>query len=197
MKYPLKKDIRFYNNLDDQDDPINNLNGYHGQFGEFTQCNHEELKKAFLQINECKSILEIGVDRNQNSSTKTLLSLKDKNCVYIGVDIRDCSYLNNPENNSYFLQSRSEDIDNVKNFIKSKGILELDFIFIDGWHSVNQVLKEWEYSSLLSKNGIVGFHDTNNHPGPTLFVDNLNDEWIVEKKCLNDWGISFVKKASA
>jgi len=195
VNYPLKKNIKFYNHLDDQDFPIINVNGYNGSNGEFTECNCNELREALRKMKRCKSILEIGVDRNNISSTKTLLSLKDKDCVYIGIDIRDCSYLNDPENNSFFMQERSENIETVKNFINSKGISELDFIFIDGWHSINQVLKEWEYTSMLSQNGIVGFHDTNNHPGPTLFVDNLNNDWIVEKKCFHDWGISFVKKA--
>ena len=194
MIYPLKKDIRYHNSLDDEDFPFFRANGYNGEDGEFTECNCQELKKALIKIKKCKSILEIGVARNTRSSTKTLLTHKDKECIYIGIDIRDCHYLNDPQNNVFFFQQKSENVEEVKTFIKSKGILELDFIFIDGWHSINQVLKEWEYTSMLSQGGVVGFHDTNNHPGPTLFVDNLNEEWFLEKKCLNDWGISFITK---
>ena len=58
-----------------------------------------------------------------------------------------------------------------------------DFIFIDGWHSINQVLDDWKFTEFLAEGGIVGFHDTNTHPGPMLFVDNLNpDKYIVERK---------------
>ena len=75
---------------------------------------------------------------------------------------------------------------------KELGITQFDFIFIDGWHSINAVMTEWEYTRLLSPTGIVGFHDTNYHPGPKEFVDAINQEkWNVAKVCPDDYGISF------
>ena len=72
-----------------------------------------------------------------------------------------------------------------------------DFIFIDGWHSVNHVLKEWRFVEYLSDFGIVAIHDTNYHPGPRKFIKVLNPErYIIDKTCTEgkDWGISFIKK---
>jgi len=42
----------------------------------------------------------------------------------------------------------------------------IDFLFIDGWHSVNQRLADWRYVERLSPGGVVVMHDTNVHPGP-------------------------------
>jgi hypothetical protein len=57
-------------------------------------------------------------------------------------------------------------------------------------------LRDWEYTNLLTDNGIVGFHDVSCHPGPYYFVKNLNrDKWLVgENCCPYDWGVSFVSK---
>ena len=76
------------------------------------------------------------------------------------------------------------------------GVEKFDFIFIDGDHSVNQVLRDWEYSNLLNDGGIVGFHDTSHHTGPYLFIKNLNtDIWdVVENACPQDYGIGFATK---
>ena len=75
---------------------------------------------------------------------------------------------------------------------------KVDFLFIDGWHSINQVLDDWKFTEFLADGGVVGFHDTNCHPGPMLFVDNLNpDKYDIEKCCTTwmvDYGISFVSR---
>jgi predicted O-methyltransferase YrrM len=42
-----------------------------------------------------------------------------------------------------------------------KSETHLDFLFIDGDHAYDSVLKDWElYSTLIKKNGLVAFHDT-------------------------------------
>ena len=70
---------------------------------------------------------------------------------------------------------------------------QLDFIFIDGWHSINQVYKDWDYTQLLHPKGIVVFHDTSAHPGPALFIRHLNkDKWVVhENLCPKDFGLGY------
>ena len=58
------------------------------------------------------------------------------------------------------------------------------------------MIKEWRFIEHLTKDGILAMHDTNYHPGPKLFIENLNTErYIVEKHCTNsdDCGISFVR----
>ena len=77
--------------------------------------------------------------------------------------------------------------------IKEFGVTNFGFIFIDGWHSINAVLTEWDYTQLLAQDGIVGWHDTTQHPGPHYFVKALNrDKWHVEENvCPTNHGIGF------
>jgi predicted O-methyltransferase YrrM len=79
---------------------------------------------------------------------------------------------------------------------KDLGITEFGFIFIDGWHSINQVLTDWEYTALLSPNGIVGLHDVSSHPGPNSVIKAINkDIWEVEENtCPYDHGVGFAWK---
>lgn len=208
----LVQDIRFHDERDD-------LDGNHGKFPEvpdrafsvkhpitgidqtMSKCNIDAIIEHFSKVkNTCKCILEIGVDCNgtptEMTSTRTLLDNKLPNTVYVGVDIEDKSYLDDVEKNIYTLKTTSSNISEVMKFLNSLGITEIDFLFIDGWHSINQVLTEWEYTAFLSSTGIVGFHDTSIHPGPSMFVKYLNREhWhVVENACAihsNDYGIGF------
>ena len=167
-------------------------------------CNIENLKNQFNKIkNQCKCILEIGVDCNgiptEMTATTTFLRHKRDDTFYFGIDLNDKSYLDNPEKNIYTIRQDSSNIDAVMDFIRSKGIAQIDFLFIDGWHSINQVMREWEYTNWLSSQGIVGFHDTSIHPGPNLFVKHLDKtKWdVLENVCSdykNDWGIGFARK---
>lgn len=152
-------------------------------------------KEKFLSVcDKTKSILEIGV--NQFGFTKTWLDNKSKDTTYVGIDVEDRSHLNNPENLVWTIHDTSSNYaENVAKF-NSFGITEFDFIYIDGWHSINQVLADWEYTNLLAPGGIVGFHDTNYHPGPKLFITALDrDIWEVEDiSPKTDWGVVFVRK---
>jgi hypothetical protein len=161
---------------------------------EFSACNKTALMEHFLKIKDrAKSILEIGVCRNgESSSTYCFLNNKNDETVYVGIDLVDKSFLNNEDKRIYTICGNSSNIDQNIETMKSWGIAELDFILIDGFHSINQVLIDWEYTKILSPGGIVAFHDTNEHPGPHMFIRNLNtDIWQVELCCLNDWGIGF------
>lgn len=211
----LVKDIRYNDYRDDLDwnggefpelsnRPIDVRHPDTGKSQTMSVCNIENLKHQFNRVrNSCKCILEIGVDCNgtptEMTSTSTFLRYKRQDTFYFGVDLDDKSYLNNPDRNIYTLQHDSSDIDYIMNFIRSKGITEIDFLFIDGWHSINQVMKEWEYTNWISKSGIVGFHDTSIHPGPHAFTKHLNrSKWeVLENTCSdykNDWGIGFAWK---
>ena len=187
----LIRDIRSHTSYDDMDGVDN---PYGGAKGEFTKENADALTEYFLKIRDnCSAILEIGVCRNdQESSTHCFLKNKKQETVYVGIDLDDKTFLNNAEQNVHTIQHTSFDlISNFESF-KSLGIRQFDFIFIDGWHSINAVMLEWEYTHLLGPNGIVGFHDSNYHPGPKEFVDAINQEkWNVVKLCPDDYGISF------
>jgi len=72
--------------------------------------------------------------------------------------------------------------------------IKIDYLFIDGWHSILQVLVDWEYTRAV-KDGIICFHDTNYHPGPKRFIEKLNlDRFSVEKKCPLDYGITLIRR---
>lgn len=191
----LLKDIRLDDEkLNDQDYPF--IGRPHGH-PEFSPCNREALLNSFSEIRDnCKAILEIGVHRSgQKSSTQALLDSKLNSTQYVGIDILDKSYLNNKELNIHTIRTDSSNYYQVVGFLSSLGIDQIDYFFIDGWHSINQVLKDWEYTKLLSPNGIVGFHDTTRHPGPKAFIEALDpDKWETSVECLLDNGIGFAKR---
>lgn len=177
-----------------RDQPFKEPDPYEGQV---TVANRNALTEQFLKVRDtAKAILEIGVARNgDDSAVHCFLRDKKDDTIYIGIDLDDKSYLDNPNKNIYTIQGSSSDIDANIEKMKSWGVTELDFIFIDGWHSINQVMTDWEYTKILSPTGIVGFHDVSEHPGPYHFVRNLNtDIWNVEILCPTDWGIAFVRR---
>lgn len=192
----LVRDIRLNSRLDDEDGVLPQLGlRWSGSAVEFTQANHEALQKA---IGSCKvpprTFLEIGVCRNgDQSSTHTIIKNIPEGGVYLGVDIEDKTYLNNAEKGIHTIKTSSSNYDEVVSKLKSLGVETVDFIFIDGWHSINQVLRDWEYTKILSDGGVVAFHDTTGHPGPYFFIRNLDDEkWVVfENECPNDHGLGY------
>jgi hypothetical protein len=187
----LTHDIRTGNGYDDVDSVDN---PYGGARGEFTEENRAALTKYFLKVRDnCSAILEIGVCRNDDlSSTYCFLKNKKQETIYLGIDIEDKSFLNNAEQNIFTLKNTSMDVTGNSAVMQQLGIKQFDFIFIDGWHSINAVMTEWEYTHLLGPNGIVGFHDTNYHPGPNRFVNAIDtNKWHVVKCCPDDYGISF------
>jgi hypothetical protein len=161
-------------------------------------CNIEQLTNQFMRVKDrCKAIIEIGVYRNgAYSFTNVFLNNKLPETKYFGIDIVDKSFLDNPSKNIFTIQSDSSHIDKIWEWIQSHGVTELDFIYLDGWHSINQVKRDWEFTRYLSSYGIVGFHDTTCHPGPKEFVRVLDrNKWIVEENvCPDDWGIGFAWK---
>lgn len=200
----LFRDIRTGTAYDDQDSgtEIPHPSGAHWDWNwdEVTDQNRAYLRERFLRVkNNCPAILEIGVNRETNgekTSTGILLTNKNPDTIYIGIDIDDKSSLDDPVNNVFTICSSSMDVENNLEKIRKLGIKEFGFIFIDGWHSINAVLTEWEYTRMLSPNGIVGFHDTSCHPGPYHFLNNMNtDIWQVEPNlCPQDHGIGFAQR---
>lgn len=195
-KTDLIRNIRFdYDTHNYQDIITYSTKRYNGSV-EVTECNRKSLKEYFgLVRDNCKAILEIGVCRNNlESFTHVFLNNKLESTIYVGIDMDDKSFLNDHDRNIHTIKSSSFNVDqNIKKF-KNLGIDEFDFIFIDGDHSVQGVLNDWEYSKLLSKDGIIGFHDVSWHVGPHAFINALDQEkWnVVSNTCPNDWGVGFV-----
>ena len=187
----------FLNLWPDAKDEESVINTYSGQ--EVTECNREALKEQFLRVKDnCKAILEIGIGRNGKDSFATVFfENKNDDTKYVGVDIEDRSWLVDYGENIFTIQGNSSNYDEIVEIIKDKFEIEkFDFIFIDGLHSLNQVLKDWEYTNLLSDTGIVGLHDTSHHIGPFLFIRNLDkNKWdVIENACPQDYGIGFATK---
>jgi hypothetical protein len=166
---------------------------------EMSENNRREIKEKFLRVRDhAKCILEIGVVQHQveNSSYIVFKENKKLETVYVGLDVRNKAHLQDKDNNMYLFQGNSSDLEQNMEKIRALGVEEFDFIFIDGDHSVGQILRDWEYTKFLAPQGIVGFHDTSIHPGPVKFVAALNrDIWHVEENlCPSDWGVGFCWK---
>ena len=182
---------------DDNDHALDVLRKYFIPI-EVTEANRAAVTEYFLKVRDnCQAVLEIGICRNDKDSiTHCFLNNKKDETIYVGIDLDDKSFLDNPEKNIYTIKNTSSDVDANIEKIKSFGVKQFDFIFIDGWHSINQVLIDWEYTKLLGNDGIVGFHDVNEHPGPHLFIRALDTEkWnVVDDACPDDWGVGFAWK---
>ena len=126
-----------------------------------------------------------------------MLVNKPDNIPYLGVDLDDKSYLNNPSKRIHTIRENSYNQESVRNYMKEIGMEKISVLFIDGHHSVNTVINDWLYSDLLSDNGIVLFHDTNFHTGPTIFVESIDkSEYDVVKyfEEYNDYGVTIAYK---
>jgi len=201
IKKYLVKDIRTLDeDKDNSDFPENfdHLNA--GREREFSYCNQYSLLTEFSKIKDrCKVIVEIGVarmstNRMEDTSTTIFLNNKKEDTIYLGIDIEDKRFLENIGPNIHTIKSKSENYEDVLKKFKELGIEKIDFLFIDGWHSINQVIDESFYFNFLSKGSVVGFHDTNYHPGPRKIVRNLNPEFFETKlycESSDDWGIGF------
>ena len=162
---------------------------------EFSPANQEILRKYLAGTSNLRCIVEIGVQRNPlpESSTGILLAHKPATAVYIGVDIEDKSHLADPARGIFTLQMNSLELSRVVEQMREVGLREIDFLFIDGWHSVNQCVADWGYTELLSPAGTVVLHDTNVHPGPVAVFEAIDDKLFEKTKhCTedNDWGIA-------
>lgn len=167
----------------------------------FTDLDHKALEYAYSKLTSPpKFIVEIGVNRSESyevSSTSTLLKLKPQECMYVGIDLDDKSKINSIENNIFTLRNDSADYQMLYKMMDWYGHEQIDFMFVDGWHSVNQVIKEWKYWEKMIPNGVMAFHDTNYHPGPVALLDAIDTdifsvEWFGRGEA--DWGVGVVQR---
>lgn len=165
---------------------------------EVSDCNIDVVKSVLTDLGtKVKAIMEIGVNRNgERSMSQVLINDRPAGSFYLGVDLEDKSYLDDPAANTWTIMCNSHDQEKVRGFLAEKKISELDILFIDGWHSVNTTINDWRYADLLSDNGVVIVHDTNFHPGDIALCEAV-DENIFEltRLCFgNDNGISVIKR---
>jgi predicted O-methyltransferase YrrM len=201
----LTQDIRTGPPEDNDKDWINTFPNPFELVGnkEFSICNQAALTEEFIKVkDQTKVIVEIGVSRvtyNQTydqTSTSIFLRHKRPDTLYLGIDVDDKTFLQGFERNVFTLQSKSENYEVIKAKLDALKITQIDFLFVDGWHSINQVIDELWYVDFMKPGGVIGFHDTNYHPGPSQIIKNLNPEiFEVTQYCeqQDDWGIGFAK----
>ncbi len=211
IKKFLEKDIREHSPEDEIDlptywitetfEPLTRTGLY--LYREFSAGNQYALLHEFMKVrDEAKVIVEIGVARlstkpYEHTSTAVLINHKKRDTVYLGIDAQDRSFVDDPDMNVHTVQCYSQDYEKVLAKMKELDIRGIDFLFIDGWHTINQVIDELFYVDLLNPGGIVGYHDINFHRGPNRIIHNLRkDKFDVRMHCLEhtDWGIGFATK---
>jgi Cephalosporin hydroxylase len=142
--------------------------------------------------------MEIGVNRNgERSMSRVIMDDRPAGSFYLGIDIEDKSYLNDPSTNTHTLQCSSGEQAVIRTLLKAMRIEQLDLLMIDGWHSVNMTVNDWRYAELVRPGGYVVLHDTNSHPGCVATFEAV-DEALWEKQRFsidkNDFGIATFKR---
>ena len=168
---------------------------------EMSDMNLERLEEFFRKtVPDGGLIMEIGVWRVPNSpfktSTQLFLDLKTKNTQFVGVDIEPRPHVLSYTENVFMLQIDSANTKAIQGILEMQMKKPIDFLFIDGLHSVEQVKKELALIPLVRKGGVIGFHDISFHAGPNLWMDAFDPEKfdIYKFRADDDWGIGFLVK---
>jgi hypothetical protein len=166
---------------------------------EISDCNLAVVALAISELgHSCKSILEIGVGRNQDRSFFHIITQqKPSSAVYLGVDLQEHTHIQDPSLNRWFLKTNSFNQAEIRNKLQELGANSLSLLIIDGWHSINTAVNDWKYADMVHPGGIVLIHDTNAHPGPVALFDAIDDQiWEKHKLCtsVSDYGIGYLKR---
>lgn len=165
----------------------------------FSDCCKAEVKSSIEELgSSLKCIVEIGVDRDRdgNTITKHILQHKLNDTIYLGVDVNDKSRLNDPNRNVHTICVDSKDRQAVMDKLTELGIESIDLLFIDGDHSINGVVNDWQYVERVSLHGIVLMHDIEGNPGPMCVFDAIDPE-LFEKQMLcmeGDYGLGKLRR---
>jgi len=179
----------------DQDAPIGN---YWISQLEVSDANLDVVRSVVQALGtNLLAALEIGVNRNgDRSMSRVIMDERPKGSFYFGVDIEDKSYLDNESENTYTIRTSSADRALILDRMRQLGVGLLDLIMIDGWHSVNMCVNDWQFTERLTDHGVVILHDTNTHPGCVALFEAVDENlWIKQRFCLeDDFGIATFRK---
>lgn len=146
------------------------------------------------QMQHHKLILEIGIGRKErfvNTSTFVLSFFKATTTRYVGIDAEKRDWLTNITINSEVELALSKDV-----FDEWKW--DIDLLHIDGSHSVNGILTDWQFAEFVKPYGIIIIHDTKAHPGPIELVKAIDRNiYTVHKMFLDDpkdFGMAIIYK---
>jgi cephalosporin hydroxylase len=120
----------------------------------------------------------------------------------LDTDVRNARFKELYNDSCIFIEGDSHDSATYDLLVKALDGKTIDFLFIDGDHTYEGVKEDYEtYSSLVSENGYIGFHDINDtqrHRDRDVYVGKLWNELIGKKTEFNvnaDWaGIGVIKK---
>jgi cephalosporin hydroxylase len=120
----------------------------------------------------------------------------------LDTDARNARFRELYNDSCIFIEGNSHDLATYDLLVKALDGKTIDFLFIDGDHTYEGVKEDYEtYSSLVSENGYIGFHDINDtqrHRDRDVYVGKLWNELVGEKTEFNvnaDWaGIGVIKK---
>lgn len=146
-----------------------------------------------------KIMLEIGVQTGGTLAIwDSILNGTHHNkgdCLLIGIDLNNKLSWDTRKSknniNMLFVDSRKkETINIVKYILKGR---KIDFAFIDGGHMETTVTSDYQnYSKLVRKGGLVGFHDIYNkdYPGVKQFWNKLKG---IKESCNYGIGIGTIQ----
>ena len=179
----------------DRDGP---LNDYWISPIEVTDANLDIVTEVVQGLgNNLLAALEIGVNRNgDRSMSRVIMDQRPPGSFYLGVDIDDKSYLDDEAANTWTIRTSSAERALILDRMRELGVGLLDLIMIDGWHSVNMCVNDWQFTERLTDHGVVILHDTNTHPGCVALFEAVDENlWIKQRFCTeNDFGIATFRK---
>jgi len=149
--------------------------------GAFSRYDMEAIYSALTSMKHDDVYLEIGVMDGRSLNFARKFSKGD----VFGIDIND--YGTRVEGANFIHKNSNEAVDNWK--------LPIKVLFIDGDHSYEQCLKDWQnYSPFIVKGGWVFFHDCDNtSPGVVRVFDEIdktgwkNVKKHPEERCSMAW----------
>jgi hypothetical protein len=148
--------------------------------------------KSLIAKKKKITIVEIGVSGSKyinnitSNSTGILTSNKRQGDIYVGIDITPKSLWNDSTNNIFTIHSASEYVDSNIESLKKIGVSEIDLLVIDGWHSIEQLYSEWQYTKILSNVGIVLINSVNLFPGPYYLIKSIDNTKYDVYRYLSD-----------
>lgn len=134
-------------------------------------------------------VVEAGIRWGDGSTIPLYAASRNSGAQLIGIDIVDCSKIYNKLLNSTFV--RMDDTLFPKYLHETLKKKSIDFVFIDTTHQVAHTINEIKsFSSILSDNGALGFHDSNPLPrdpdGVIIALKQYFNIHFDQSKYLND-----------
>lgn len=152
-------------------------------------CEVQQLAKEVKKISP-SAILEIGTS---SGGTLYIWSRYLKSCKkIISVDLPEGYFYNKMKffelfdsgKKFYFLRSNSHDKETHGKVSKILNNSKIDFLFIDGDHSYNGVMQDFEmYKKFVAGGGIIAFHDIAYHPnyGVNMFWNEIKHNYVSKE----------------